>query len=155
MHNLNETKRTNVCKDVSNVTIPVRPISEIKTNSERQSTIAVGFRINPDTCHRIVDRGPLSDDTTSSPAFVSLWGERKAQLRRFKDGTINHAVVWNDIENDMTKGRFQLEGGTKTSDIVERIARHIFREHFCKQDVEEMPYPQFSLTNMTSLVEGA
>ena len=110
----------------------MRPISEIKTNSERQSTIAVGFRINPDTCHRIVDRGPPADDTTSSPAFVSLWGERKAQLRRFKDGTINHAVVWNDIENDMTKGRFQLEGGTKTGSETRDIQmRILWLDYLC------------------------
>jgi preprotein translocase subunit SecD len=41
MHNLDETKKTNVCKDVSNVTIPVRSISEIKTTSERQSLEAL------------------------------------------------------------------------------------------------------------------
>jgi U3 small nucleolar RNA-associated protein 22 len=117
--------------------------------------IVVGFRINPDTCHRIVDRGPPADDTMSSNTFVSLWGERKAELRRFKDGAIIHAVVWNDIENDSKRGRVQHEGDAKVGDIVERIARHIFRKHFCKEDIKELPCPQFSLRNMASLVEAA
>lgn len=41
MHNLEETKKTNVCKDVSNVTVPVKSISEIKTNTDRQSLEAL------------------------------------------------------------------------------------------------------------------
>ena len=117
--------------------------------------ITVGLRINPDTCHRIVDRGPPADDISSSSAFVSLWGGKKAQLRRFKDGAIVHAVIWNDIENDVKKGRVQLESGIKTGDIVERVTRHIFRKHFCRHDIEELPCPLFTLNNITSLVECA
>eukprot|EP00551_Chaetoceros_affinis_P004333 CAMPEP_0203667368 /NCGR_PEP_ID=MMETSP0090-20130426/4209_1 /ASSEMBLY_ACC=CAM_ASM_001088 /TAXON_ID=426623 /ORGANISM="Chaetoceros affinis, Strain CCMP159" /LENGTH=1488 /DNA_ID=CAMNT_0050531501 /DNA_START=87 /DNA_END=4553 /DNA_ORIENTATION=+ len=116
-------------------------------------TITVGLRINPDTCHRFVDRGPPADDLESSSAFVSLWGERKAQLRRFKDGAIIHAVVWNDVEHDLKNGRVQFEGGAKAGDIVERIVRHIFWKHFCKLDTEDLPCPQFALRNITSLVE--
>ena len=84
-----------------------------------------------------------------------IWAEKKAQLRRFKDGAIIHAVVWSDIENDVKRGRVQLENGAKTGDTVERITRHVIRKHFYKQDFEEMPCPQFSLRNITSLVEGA
>ena len=116
-------------------------------------TLTIGIRINPNTCHRIVDRGPPADDTESSATFVHLWGERKAQLRRFKDGAIVHAVVWNDVENDASKGRVQFQGSEKNGDIVERIVRHIVRKHFYKQDVNASP--QFALNNMVSLIECA
>ena len=52
-----------------------------------------------------------------------IWAEKKAQLRRFKDGAIIHAVVWSDIENDVKRGRVQLENGAKTGDTVERNRR--------------------------------
>lgn len=117
--------------------------------------ITVGLRINSDTCHRFVDRGPPADDISASPAFVALWGPRKAQLRRFKDGAIVHAVVWNDVEHEVEKGRVQFEGGIKTGDILERIVRHVYRKHFCSHDVKDLPCPQFLLRNMTSLVEYA
>ncbi len=128
-------------------------VSPVTDGACQLKTITVGLRINPDTCHRIVDRGPPADDSQSSSAFVSLWGERKAQLRRFKDGAIIHAVVWNDVENDIKKGRVQFEGGYKLGDTVERIVRHIFWKHFCKVDAKELPCPQFALRNMTALVE--
>merc|ERR1719261_900376 len=41
MHNLEETKKTNVCRDVSNLTVPVNSISEIKSDTERQSLEAL------------------------------------------------------------------------------------------------------------------
>lgn len=117
--------------------------------------ITVGLRINPDTCHRLVDRGPPADDLAASSTFVSLWGEKKAQLRRFKDGAIVHAVVWTDVEHDLQNGRVQLESDTKTGDIVERIARHIVRKHFYRHEIKEIHCPQFALKNMISLVECA
>ena len=114
-------------------------------------TITIGLRINPDTCHRIVDRGPPADDTESSTRFVDLWGEKKAQLRRFKDGAIVHAVVWNDVENDFRLGRIHLKDSEKHGDIVDRIVRHILRKHFFKEDANFCP--KFALSNMSSLVE--
>ncbi|KAI8473415.1 MAG: Nrap protein [Monoraphidium minutum] len=42
---------------------------------------------------RLVDVGPPADDAAAAGRFRSLWGER-AELRRFQDGTICEAVVW-------------------------------------------------------------
>jgi U3 small nucleolar RNA-associated protein 22 len=129
--------------------------SPIADGARKAKTITIGLRINPETCHRVVDRGPPADDADLSSVFVSLWGAQKAQLRRFKDGAIIHAVVWNDVESEIAQGRIQYEGSIKTGDIVERITRHIYRKHFCKNDIEEPPCPQFALNNMMSLVEIA
>ena len=42
---------------------------------------------------RIVDRGPPADAAAAAAEFRRFWGDR-AELRRFKDGAIVEAVVW-------------------------------------------------------------
>mmetsp|Transcript_2433 Transcript_2433/g.3232 ORF Transcript_2433/g.3232 Transcript_2433/m.3232 type:complete len:1406 (-) Transcript_2433:1253-5470(-) len=169
MLDLNTDIGTKVLLDSDDIAyVPIRSTSETKfrgykrgsiesavANGSRQSKqIVIGVRINSDTCHRIVDRGPPADDTASTSTFVALWGESKAQLRRFKDGAIVHAVVWNDIESKPERGRIHFEDGSRFGDIVERIIRHIIRVQFNKLDAQEMPCPLFSLRNIVSLVEG-
>lgn len=137
--------------------------SRSKLEKAESGQIVLGLRLNPDTCWRVVDRGPPADDARASRAFVDLWGT-KAALRRFKDGAIVHAVVW---DNDLDEGdnvfehknpyiRFQnadkVQGGT-----VERIVRHILKLHCLdfqpeKPDIFEL---SFSLRNMQSLVDTA
>ena len=105
------------------------------------NSLVLGISINPDTCHRLVDRGPPADDAEATEAFLNLWGREKAQLRRFKDGAIVHAVVWgttadNDdiIKQNEEYVQFQnddkMQGG-----IVERIIRHIVRLHFLRPNL--------------------
>lgn len=61
--------------------------------------VAVGMRIDPDNAWRIVDKGPSADDKQASVAFRRFW-HGKSELRRFKDGAIIEAVVWDDISAD-------------------------------------------------------
>lgn len=117
--------------------------------------IYIGIRINRDTCHRLVDRGPPANDTKATSDFVALWGQRKAQLRRFKDGAIVHAVVWNEPEENKSKSNFLYESGDKVGDIVERIIQHILWGHFVKCDSQLPLNVNFQLRNLVSLVEGA
>lgn len=58
--------------------------------------VAIGLRVNPDSAGRIVDKGPSADDKDASAAFRRFW-RGKSELRRFKDGAIVEAVVWDDI----------------------------------------------------------
>ena len=103
----------------------------------------VGIAINPEASQRVVDRGPPSDQQKEVKSFVKLWGD-KAQLRRFKDGAIVQAVVWNDNDG---KARYQnqikLQGG-----YVDKILRHIVRLHYTKEKIE------FALPNLISIVDG-
>jgi U3 small nucleolar RNA-associated protein 22 len=115
--------------------------------------ITIGMRMNRDACHRIVDRGPPADETEASANFVALWGKEKAQLRRFKDGAIVHAVVWNDFEGELDETS-TFENGEKMGDTVERVIRHIVRTHFL-QDSDSSKNSLFKLRNLLSLVEGA
>ncbi|KAF4041365.1 Nrap protein domain 6 [Phytophthora infestans] len=64
-----------------------------------QRKVAVGLRINSDNALRIVDKGPSADDTVASKQFREFW-RGKSELRRFKDGAIIEAVVWEGIGSE-------------------------------------------------------
>jgi U3 small nucleolar RNA-associated protein 22 len=113
--------------------------------------IVVGLKINPDTCHRPVDRGPPADDTDGVKSFLDLWGEA-AEIRRFKDGEIVHAVVWNPPKPCLSNNLTDFDGDELTQgSIVERITQHILKLHFLKET--ESPN-EFMLRDMMSLIEG-
>jgi len=105
--------------------------------------VILGIAINPETSQRVVDRGPPSDQQKEVKLFVQLWGG-KAQLRRFKDGAIVQAVVWNDNDGkDHYQNQTKLQGG-----YVDKILRHIVRLHYTKENTE------FALPNLISIVDG-
>ena len=109
--------------------------------SECQLSFVVGLVLNGDKSMRKVERGPppLSDNSTmsitgaSTTAIVSefkrFWGP-KCELRRFKDGAIVEALIWDD----QTAG----DGGHNSEDkvqyskgevITENIIRYILGYH--------------------------
>jgi U3 small nucleolar RNA-associated protein 22 len=113
--------------------------------------IVVGLKINPDTCHRAVDRGPPADNSDGVKSFLELWGEA-AEIRRFKDGEIVHAVVWNPPKPCLNNKFIIFDGDERTQGgIVERIIQHILTFHFLKET--ELP-DEFMLRDMMSMVEG-
>ena len=61
--------------------IPVRPYA------------LLAIRIDPTIALRGVDIGPAADSGPSAAQFRSFWGQ-KSELRRFQDGRISEAVVW-------------------------------------------------------------
>jgi U3 small nucleolar RNA-associated protein 22 len=117
-----------------------RPLSQSPIGTNK---LVLGISVNPETSQRAVDRGPPSDSHKELKSFLKLWG-KKAQLRRFKDGAIVQAVVWNDdTRNDQFQNEVKLKGG-----YVEKIVRHIVQLHYMKQPI------QFSLPNLLSVVDG-
>ena len=131
----------------------------MNTNGQGKNNILViGLRINAQTCSRIVDRGPPANDTGATSSFVALWGKEKAQLRRFKDGAIVHAVLWNADGSNPEEGYLKFSGDERCGGIVERVVRHIIPLHFApstskKRNKKQLPLC-FGLRNMMSLVEG-
>jgi len=125
-------------------------------NNNNNNTVVIGIRMNPDTCHRIVDRGPPADNTIATEDFVNLWGDKKAQLRRFKDGAIVRAVVWDGAAAGSEDGGLIRYGGSdKTGHIVEHIVRHVMGFHFGGgMDSNAGGGPKFALRGMRSLIEG-
>ena len=65
-------------------------VGEVLT--ERQS-IFVGAFVDAQKSLRLVDVGPAANDTAAAEKFRGIWGE-KSELRRFQDGKICEAVVW-------------------------------------------------------------
>ncbi|TXT04376.1 hypothetical protein VHUM_04143 [Vanrija humicola] len=65
----------------------------VHTQVLSDSTFAVGLLLNGAAATRVLDMGPVSTDEAGGAAFRQLWGE-KADLRRFKDGSIAESVVW-------------------------------------------------------------
>eukprot|EP00554_Chaetoceros_debilis_P006566 CAMPEP_0194073910 /NCGR_PEP_ID=MMETSP0149-20130528/1122_1 /TAXON_ID=122233 /ORGANISM="Chaetoceros debilis, Strain MM31A-1" /LENGTH=1393 /DNA_ID=CAMNT_0038753963 /DNA_START=143 /DNA_END=4324 /DNA_ORIENTATION=+ len=116
------------------------------------NSIVIGVRINKDTCLRVVDRGPPANDIKASADFVSLWGEERAELRRFKDGAIVHAVVWNEAYDKSSNDDYEI--GEKVGQTVERIIRHIVGLHFAKPESNLNSFVTFKLKDLTSLVDG-
>lgn len=57
------------------------------------SVITVGLLLNHEESSRLVDMGPPADNLEAAQTFRQLWGN-KAELRRFKDGSILESAVW-------------------------------------------------------------
>jgi U3 small nucleolar RNA-associated protein 22 len=53
----------------------------------------IGVTFIPENVERVVDRGPAAEDKKAAIQFRKFWGE-KAELRRFKDGSIRESCVW-------------------------------------------------------------
>ena len=56
--------------------------------------IRIGLILDPAQLNRSVDRGPSAEDKVAAAAFRQFWGE-KAELRRFKDGSIQESLIWS------------------------------------------------------------
>ncbi|CAH0474133.1 unnamed protein product [Peronospora belbahrii] len=84
----------------------VRPITEESVawgmqddSLPTQRKVAVGLRINSENAWRIVEKGPSVDDKVASTQFRQFW-RGKSELRRFKDGAIIEAVVWEGFSSE-------------------------------------------------------
>ncbi|KAI9717419.1 MAG: hypothetical protein M1812_004771 [Candelaria pacifica] len=60
--------------------------------------ILAGLLINAMNAGRTVDHGPSVEDKKGAIAFRKFWGER-AELRRFKDGSILESIIWTEHES--------------------------------------------------------
>lgn len=57
------------------------------------STVLVGVLFNTANIARQVDQGPSVEDKQAAKEFRKFWGQ-KAELRRFKDGSILESLIW-------------------------------------------------------------
>ena len=129
--------------------------SPFAIGTKRRNVLVLGLRINSQTSHRIVDRGPPADDNAATASFIGLWGKEKAQLRRFKDGAIVRAVLWNG-DSASSNGYVRYSGDEKLGGVVERIIHHIVKLHFLRTNAAMKSLSVgFGLRDVLSLVEGA
>lgn len=73
--------------------------SPLEQGATVQWIVSVGVIMNKEKAMRRVERGPSTgtDSADAAQAFRDFWGPQKCQLRRFQDGAIIDAVVW-DLE---------------------------------------------------------
>ncbi|RYN90026.1 U3 small nucleolar RNA-associated protein 22 [Alternaria tenuissima] len=69
-------------------------ISSRRPQEKQIKSILVNFATDPANATRTVDHGPSAENKQEAASFRKFWGE-KAELRRFKDGSILESVVWS------------------------------------------------------------
>ena len=77
--------------------------------------LTVGLLLDADNVGRAVDHGPPAEEKEEAASFRAFWGE-KAELRRFKDGSILESLVWSDRPSE--------------DSIVHQILAYILHRHF-------------------------
>lgn len=66
---------------------------------EEKSEFSIGLRLHPFNSKSLVEYGPSYSDKEACAEFQAMWKDL-AEVRRFKDGRILYAVVWEDIHPD-------------------------------------------------------
>lgn len=62
--------------------------------AEKDQSILVSVVFDPANIGRLVDHGPAAEDKKKAARFQKFWGG-KAELRRFKDGSILESLIWS------------------------------------------------------------
>lgn len=69
------------------------PLNKRNNNQQHSKSYIIGIQLNPDECDKLVTKGPNDTEDEQAAKFRSFWGP-KTTLRKFKDGSIQHCVVW-------------------------------------------------------------
>ncbi|EOD48163.1 putative pre-rrna processing protein utp22 protein [Neofusicoccum parvum UCRNP2] len=113
------------------------PLGTAKTAVPRDARILVGFVVDPANAARAVDHGPAAESKKEAAAFRQFWGE-KAELRRFKDGSILESLVWSTKDSNAS--------------IFEQIVRYVLNRHMSKDAADSA---QFSGEQFSRLLSGS
>ena len=90
------------------------PTTKIATTKEINK-ILVGILVQPENVGRTIDQGPAAEDRGAAAVFRKFWGE-KAELRRFRDGSILESLIWAE------------EKGQDTS-VMQQIVTFVIQRH--------------------------
>lgn len=86
--------------------------------------VLVGAVLDAPQLDRVLDRGPSAQESNVASQFRTFWGPEKAELRRFKDGSILECVVWSKPPPER-----QVES-KKQPAVVTQIVKHLLARHF-------------------------
>ena len=101
------------------------PLDSSESTGPERSRLMIGIMTNADNAGRLIDHGPAAEEKSEAAAFREFWGN-KAELRRFKDGSIQETLVWWGKESDPP--------------VVEQIIRHVMQRHFGRQAEQEVVF---------------
>ncbi|KAF9887124.1 hypothetical protein FE257_010499 [Aspergillus nanangensis] len=85
------------------------------SRNKAKTVLSIGLLLNSENSMRVVDHGPAAEEKDEATSFRDFWGE-KAELRRFKDGSIRESLVWSDLPSSPS--------------IVYQILVYILNRHF-------------------------
>lgn len=106
-------------------------------------SIVVGLVIDQNNAPRKVDRSPISvsDSAGTVSDFKRFWGD-KCELRRFKDGAIVEALIWEDrITTSVKYNSLTRKSISKGETVVDNILRYVlgrFMSSTCGRVGEEL-----------------
>lgn len=85
--------------------------------------LQIGILFDPENISRTVDRGPSAEDKVGAAQFRRFWGD-KAELRRFKDGSILESLIWSTSDPKDT--------------VLKLIVGYVLRRHIGKDAVNSL-----------------
>ena len=108
------------------------PVADPKPSAKNQRRIVVGLLLHPEKSRRMVDHGPPAEDKPAATAFRTFWGE-KAELRRFKDGSILESLIWSADGSGPGPG-------PGPDGILEQIVTYVLRRHMGTETAEKIRF---------------
>jgi U3 small nucleolar RNA-associated protein 22 len=117
-------------------------ISARRPHEKQRKSILVNFVTDPANANRTVDHGPAAEEKQEAASFRKFWGE-KAELRRFKDGSILESVVWSLKD--------------ASSSVIEQIALYILKQHLNVESTDDVRFTSDAFANLISAgrIQGA
>ena len=106
------------------------PTTTSSHNRDTDRSLLIGFLHNSEQVDRAVDHGPPAEDRVAAAAFRKFWG-KKAELRRFKDGSILESLIWTknaskrSILGQIVTYVIQRHIGQEVADTIEFVGRDI------------------------------
>lgn len=97
------------------------PLTRRKPAQPHCTKYTIGLELNADECDKLVTKGPNDIDEEQAAKFRAFWGS-KSSLRRFKDGTIQHCVVWTVEKNEPLV--FQIMNYALNTHVHPLISQH-------------------------------
>lgn len=95
-----------------------RVLSVVPVSHNQSSDFNVGLILNPEHAFEIVEKGPQSNQPEAED-FRKFWGN-KAEIRRFKDGSITESVLWCPAHAAIGEKRI----------ICQKIVTFLLKHHF-------------------------
>ncbi|KAH7138250.1 Nrap protein [Dendryphion nanum] len=89
-------------------------ISTARSIQYQGKSILISIATHPVNANRTVDHGPAAEDKKAAASFRQFWGD-KAELRRFKDGSILESLVWSVKDSSQS--------------VIEQIVRYCLEKH--------------------------
>lgn len=101
-------------------------ITESSPPANESDEFLLGLLFTANEIYRTVDKGPPAEDKANADAFRRFWGD-KAELRRFKDGSILESLIWTTSKSH--------------DDVFGQIFTYVIDRHFGEDafDVQMTP----------------